>query len=471
MDFFTKILEQFGAFFRLQDQLSSLSSSNPVVAWLVILVMAMFIANIAITQVVEFKNKFSGQWRHSRLAWAGLIAGFCMAGLVSAGVVLNLQQATAAVPAFDKDSETIVGRPLVLKWDYKVKKNARFEVQSSKDRAFKEVMKYIRNGNYLPAGHINDKRYWRVREIDTNNREVSSWSKATEITQYETSLKQILETGNIRVLTSISVNTAFFMFDVNGGPRGFEVDLLNEIVAELPSLIGSDKPLTYTLVPVDWEELLEAPDKGRADMIISTISSLPKREKDFVIKFSTPYFCTTQSLIYRPSQSSESVLELIENKKVGVQKKTTSQEMMVMFKADLPEARKFELKDEYPQAGDVVESFANHSIEVGLTDTPFARAAQLQYGSDKLAVKELLKEEDFPKGMDPERRVERYAVAVRTDEKILIGAIDSIIKKMREKKLVEFLESAVVEYYAAQGGSRNIPLFDRKADPSECKRG
>src|SRR5437763_8697507 len=121
MDFFTKILEQFGAFFRLQDQLSSLSSSNPVAAWLVILVMAMFIANIAITQAVEFKNKFSGQWRHSRLAWAGLIAGLCMAGLVSAGVVLNLQQATAAVPTFDKDSETIVGRPLVLKRDYKVK--------------------------------------------------------------------------------------------------------------------------------------------------------------------------------------------------------------------------------------------------------------------------------------------------------------------------------------------------------------
>jgi hypothetical protein len=32
LDIFAKILEQFGAFFRVQEQLLSLSSSNPVLA-------------------------------------------------------------------------------------------------------------------------------------------------------------------------------------------------------------------------------------------------------------------------------------------------------------------------------------------------------------------------------------------------------------------------------------------------------
>src|SRR3954447_13204266 len=97
MDFFTKILEQFGAFFRIQEQLYSLSNSNPVLAGIVVCAITLFAANIVVTQIIEIKNRFIGQ-RHSSLAWAGLAVACCVAALISAGVVLNLRNASAAIP-------------------------------------------------------------------------------------------------------------------------------------------------------------------------------------------------------------------------------------------------------------------------------------------------------------------------------------------------------------------------------------
>jgi ABC-type amino acid transport substrate-binding protein len=118
----------------------------------------------------------------------------------------------------------------------------------------------------------------------------------------------------------------------------------------------------------------------------------------------------------------------------------------------------------------MVEALANHVIDVGLTDTPFARAAQWDYGTDKLALKELSRPEDFPKELEPERRFERYAIAVRDGENELIDAIDKAIEQMREKKLAELLETAAEEFYATKGGAtRNLPMFDRKQDPSNCE--
>lgn len=471
MDLFTKILEQFGAFFRLQDQLSSLSNSNPVAAWAVILVMAMFIANIAITQVVEFKNKLFGQWRHNHLAWAGLIAGFCIAGLVSAGVVLNLKLATAAVPTFDKDLDIVIGRPLLLKWNYP-NRNARFEIQSSEDPDFKVgVEKTTGDGAYFPAEHINGKRFWRVREVDAKDMAASRWSRSIAVTQYETSLKRIKETRHVRVYISNSLNEAFFKFDVRkDGKRkskGYEIAIIEEIINKLPPLLNIKEPLSYDVTPVSWDELLHAPRGGRADIIISTITSFSERERHFSIKFSKPYYCTTQSLIYRSPQSSKSVLEMIEKKKVGVQRNTTSQEIMKKF----TEEKKFELKDDYDQVKSMVDALADHLIDVGLTDTPFARSAQLDHGADKLVLKELTKANDFPKGTEPARRVEKYAIAVRDGENDLIDAINKIIVEMQKGKLVELLEKATEEFYVTKGGARNLPMFDRKADPSECKLG
>jgi hypothetical protein len=132
----TIILEQIGAVVRLQEQLSTLSKSNPALAWLIVLVLSILIASVAITQFLGFLEKF-GRHKQSGFAWAGLAFGFCAAGLLSWGIVLNLQQSSGAVPELNLKEDTVIGRPLFLKWKYEGKeKNPRFEIQSSKAADF-----------------------------------------------------------------------------------------------------------------------------------------------------------------------------------------------------------------------------------------------------------------------------------------------------------------------------------------------
>ncbi len=83
MDIFKAILEQIGAFFQLQDQLKAWSQTSPVLAGIVIFVIAIVAANFIVTQAIELKNRLFGR-RHSARAWLGLALGACLAGLISA---------------------------------------------------------------------------------------------------------------------------------------------------------------------------------------------------------------------------------------------------------------------------------------------------------------------------------------------------------------------------------------------------
>jgi ABC-type amino acid transport substrate-binding protein len=474
LDIFTKILEQFGAFFRLQAQLSSLSNNNPILAGMVIFVLIVIVANIAITQFIEFRNKFFGQWVHSRLAWTSLVVGFCAAALVSTSIVLNLRQAVAPVPTLVVESDTVMGRPLLLSWKYDdtQKKALRFQVQSSKDAAFSDDVKDVgyRSGRSMLVGSVNDKRYWRVRAVDEGFRGISNWSRAIQITQYENSLKRIRETHSVNVYISNSFNQGFFLFEANDGKgtlTGYDVAVIDYVINRLPAYLGIDGPINYNPVPVDWEELLVAPKNGRADIIISTITSLSQREDSLSIKFSKPYYCTTQSLIFRPIQLSKPTVQMIENKRVGVQRKTTSEDLIEKFRNDGSGSGKFKVVL-YDEADLMIENIVKGEIHFGLTDTPFARAAELQYGTAALNFRELVKDEDFPKGIDPEQREEKYAIAVRAGEAKLIEAINRIIDEMREEKLGKLLQQAAEEFYKVSQ-SAHTPPIDRRKDPSECR--
>jgi ABC-type amino acid transport substrate-binding protein len=388
MDIFKQILEQFGAFFQLQEQLKSLATTNPIVAGIIIFIISIVVANLVITQIIELKKRFFGKQRNSALAWSGLILGGCLAGLISASTVLNLRQTSAAMPEFDKDLDIVVGRPLVLKWSYS-KRNARFEIQSSADPDFLDsVDTNTADGTYFPTQNTNGKRFWRVREIDASDQPASPWSRSIPIVQYETTLKRIQTTRSLSVYTSSSFNEGFFKFyakkDGKQTRSGYDIAILEEVVKKLPPLLGIDGPLKYDLTQVKWEDLLATPQSGRADIIISTITSFPAREEEFGIKFSEPYYCTTQSLVYRPPVSAKSVREMIENRKVGVQGRTTSQKIMKQFRKEIPDDRKFDLKEDFDQPGSMVDALMNRTIDVGMTDTPFARAAQWQNDADRI---------------------------------------------------------------------------------------
>jgi ABC-type amino acid transport substrate-binding protein len=174
-----------------------------------------------------------------------------------------------------------------------------------------------------------------------------------------------------------------------------------------------------------------------------------------------------QAILYRPPQMLQTVAQLIEGKKVGVQKGTTSKEILELFKAET-ENGKFEVQ-EFPQVADVIDAVVKRTVDYGLTDTPFASAGQLQYGAEVLGYRELTGPDDFPKKLEQERHVEQYAIAVRKDEDELVVAINKIIDEMKEaNKLGQLLQDSVTEFYALQKG-KNPPVIDYRQDPSICR--
>jgi ABC-type amino acid transport substrate-binding protein len=80
-----------------------------------------------------------------------------------------------------------------------------------------------------------------------------------------------------------------------------------------------------------------------------------------------------------------------------------------MFQGDASASAKFTIVL-YNEADEMIDDIARGKIQFGFTDTPFARAAELQYGTQEINFKELLHDEDFPPKIDKERRTEKYAV-------------------------------------------------------------
>ena len=351
LNIFTGVIEQFGTFFQLRDKLTVLSNNNPVAATVLVFIMTMIAANIVVTQVVEFKRKFLGEWIRSPLAWVGLVLGAVIGGLISTGVVLNLRKASAPVPVLVVDTNTVIGRPLLLSWKYEnaaqVTSAVRFEVQSSKDASFDQPFEYgVRSGRSAMIGTVNSRRYWRIRAIGEDLSEISKWSSPVAITQYENSLKRILDTHYANVSVSNNLNQGLFEFeakDSKGTLKGYDVTVINYIVSRLASQLGADRPITSTPVLIEWNDLLTAPKTGRADIIISGITASAEREDTLNVKFSKPYYCTTLSLIYRPAQPVMPIARMLEGKRVGVMSNTTSQDLIEMFLSDASGKGKFDI--------------------------------------------------------------------------------------------------------------------------------
>lgn len=462
MDLFKSVLEQFGAFFELRERLSGLSSSNPVAATLVIFAIALVAANTLFSQYVEFRKKFLKVWIHSKFALLWLTVVASAAALISVSIVLNLRKAAAPVPVLLVESDTIIGRPLLLSWKYEnlERKDLQFELQSAKARRFESLVEHsYRNGHAWLVGSVNSKLYWRVRAVDAGHIPVSGWSAPIRITQYDNSLKRITDTHSVSVYISNSLNQGLFEFQSNDGVlKGYDIAVVSHIVAELAAQLSIEDPITISTVLADWQELLLAPKNGRADIVISAITALSDREDTLGLKFSKPYFCTTQSLLFKSNVPVAPIEQMIQNKRIGIISKTTSEDLIKQY------AGKFNVRN-YDEGAQMVADIAKGEIDFGLTDTPFARGAQLQYGPGTLTFKELVNDQDLPRGIPHDRRQERYALAVRSGEETLIKAIDRIIDEMRSDKLGAFLEQATDEFYNVGSDQTRV---DRRKDPSVC---
>jgi ABC-type amino acid transport substrate-binding protein len=463
LDPLNSVMTDYGSLLQMRDKLTGLSNTNPVMAAVLIFIMSFVGVNIVATQTVELQKKFLGEWRHNVFAWIGLAVGALIAGVVSVTIVLDLRRASSPVPVLVVDTDTVIGLPLLLSWKYEPRDEGvvQFEVQGSTTRSFQEIYKTLyRSGRATLIGSVNKKLYWRVRAVDEKRTALGNWSQPVRITQYDDALKRIQDTRSVNVYVSNALNQGFFEFeDDNGTLKGYDLAVIQHIVERLRDRLHIAGPLAFNSVAVDWQSLLDAPKKGRADIIISAITALSAREDNHGIKFSKPYYCTTQSLIFRANALKERIGEAIENKRIGVVSKTTSEDMIRNFPG------KFSVRP-YDDGEQMIADVAKGEVDFAMIDTPLAKGAELQYGRERLNFKELIADEDFPKAIGQERRQEKYAVAVRSGEEKLIDAINAIIEEMRAEKLRTFLQDAAAEFYQTKK-EQSAPL-DTRSDPSVC---
>jgi ABC-type amino acid transport substrate-binding protein len=479
-DIITKTINQMGALWEYRGPFIEFCRDHPFWAGVFIFILFVGVGYIVVTNFVEFIRKFA-QWMQSTRGRVGVSIAFCAVSLLSLGAVMWINALSAPAPSFlGEDVATfVVGEPVRLRWSYAgVADNEPilYEVQSAGDPAFEVGVKhegYAESG-YKPIKRpINGVRYWRVRTVDPSDRQrpSSRWGRGIRIEQYESAFRRIAATGTFSVYVSNSVEQGVFKFrsDDDGKPDGYDI-MLTQILAErLPAKMGIGGPLKLRLVPVSWEDMLDSPSEGKADMIISTITKFSQREEVRRIKFSMPYYSTTQSLVYRCGDADRPLRERLRGKRIGVQKATTS-ELLINALRDEMGGEALSIQN-FPQLDDIIAALlrTNSNIDYVLTDTPFAVGAELQNrpgGSSRLGYKTLTPE-DFPGSIPPEQRVENYAVAVRAPDVELLAAINSIIAEMKDSGELDRLFHAATTGYErainAPTGSAGCAASGREA--------
>jgi ABC-type amino acid transport substrate-binding protein len=124
----------------------------------------------------------------------------------------------------------------------------------------------------------------------------------------------LIEEGSIRVGSDIDF--APFEFIEDGEPRGFDVDLMNEI--------GERLGLEVEFVNTGFDGIFSQLAIGEFDAIISAITITEERRQ--TIEFSEPYFAANQGLATLEGSDITSVDDLGSETRLGVQAATTGAE-------------------------------------------------------------------------------------------------------------------------------------------------
>ncbi len=414
----------------------------------------------------------------------GAIAGIGFAAIAATLIWTGTFKAPSPpAPEWTFTGEAFIGKPIPFQW--KIDRDALaawkkrvgdaeilYELQSARDAEFRTD---ARTENYAEnerkdIWRSNASRYWRVSAVAVDGRSREplrdserAWSRVLNITQYDSAYQRIATTGKILVYVSKSDNQDIFKWlDNRGGYKGLDISLAKAVAGELTARMRTGRGLELVIRGVPWEDLLQAPSRGQADMIISSITKLARREQQYGVLFSEPYFCTSYALVYRAGEPDRPIKDMIRNRIVGYQSKTTGEDVTNALSKDTP----FKTKD-YGSTELIVRAVTASEIDFGITDTPFAEAAEIEYRADG---KQVLAHKTFAVADLPPSipAVQEYALAVPSGEAELLGIINGLMQSMKEQgKMNALFRDAATEYENDHGLKRGSRA-DQRTRPWEC---
>lgn len=188
--------------------------------------------------------------------------------------------------------------------------------------------------------------------------------------------QSIMKKGNLTV--AISFDSKPFGFkDSNGQIKGIEADLAREIARRM---FGSDKKVIF--VNVSPRERIQSITSGKADMVMSTMTITPEREK--IVNFSDPYFIAGQAICVKKTSDIDSYQDL-NNKNVVVILGTTGE-------ANIRNLEPNAIIQGYINNADAFNAFENPGVDAIITDDSLLFGLIIKNDNYKLLPERLSKE-------------------------------------------------------------------------------
>nr|WP_281720413.1 ABC transporter substrate-binding protein [Nitrosomonas nitrosa] len=444
---------------QLKSRYVEFSNSYPLIAALLTVPFVFAIGYIFLSQIHELINKlrsWTTSWKGILAISASLIVAFSISYLI-----VNALQAKPVI----RPEPIVFGQSFLLRWDYDKSNRSgplQYEIQSSSDRDFlrdilpeeshalSNLVRVHRIIGNEAERYADGPRYWRVRAVvpqkDTHSSGstsfdvVSPWSDPIEINQYNSVYDRIVKTGKVKVFVSSAIDQGHFIFQRQGQFTGFEIELIERVIKELSRKL--EREIAPDPVPVPWQQILEAPAKGEADMIIAGITKSNDRESKHGLKFTRSYYASQQALLYKSDIKLTRIGDVLKGKRIGVMSMTTGRQLATILNQAGGESY-FEIV-EYPQIVEAIDALLDKPARVDfvIIDRAAAIGSEITRRSNngKSAISYLTFEEhDFPKMVPPYLRKEEFAIGIRADEPDLIKLIDSILKDLEETGTIQKL--------------------------------
>lgn len=190
------------------------------------------------------------------------------------------------------------------------------------------------------------------------------------------------------------------VFKQGGDLAGVEVDLARALGAHL------NRPVTFVELP--WEDQIDALNKGRTDIIMSSMSVTVPRK--FLVDFSTPYFTVAQMALVRSENRNDYLLGFPADLKgpIGVLKATTGE---FLVRQNFPKTKRAVFKN----GDDAARALIRKKVDLFISDSPTVWYLSAQHATDGLSVVPIFLSE------------EPLAWAVRKGDEDLLSAVNGFI--------------------------------------------
>lgn len=223
--------------------------------------------------------------------------------------------------------------------------------------------------------------------------------------------EKIKERGELRVGLSADYAPMEFEHTVNGKTEYAGVDI------DLAKKIAKDNNLKLKIVNMSFDSLLGALKTGKIDIIISGMTSTPKRKKQ--VDFSDSYMMTKNIMLVKKDKVNEyKDIKDFNNKKVGAQKGTEQEKIA---QTEIENASITSLS----RLPDVILALKSGKVEGAVVEKPVAEAYLKQ--NPKLGISNVKFNEEE----------KDTVIAVPKDSPKLLSQINKTIKEVKDKGLID----------------------------------